>query len=151
MPDKVIVDTSVLIALEKIGLLSILCKIYKDVLLPEAVIKEFGDINLDCISIKPVKSKLVNILLKDLNLGKGEAEVIALSYETNLPVLIDDMKARKLANDLGLIVSGTIGILMKAQQIGIVKSALEKILELRSKGFYISEELIKQLDELNLK
>jgi predicted nucleic acid-binding protein len=46
MPESVIVDASVLIALERIDLLKILCKIYKEIILPDAVVKEFGQ-NLD--------------------------------------------------------------------------------------------------------
>ncbi len=42
MPEKAIADTSALIALEKINLLNILCKIYAEIILPEAVINEFG-------------------------------------------------------------------------------------------------------------
>ena len=41
MPEIAIVDTSVLIALEKINLLDILCKIYDEIILTEAVIKAF--------------------------------------------------------------------------------------------------------------
>ncbi len=49
MPEKIIVDTSVLIALEKINLLQILCKIYEEIVLPEAVVKEIGNITLPVI------------------------------------------------------------------------------------------------------
>jgi VanZ family protein len=42
MPEPIIIDTSSLIALERINLLQILCKIYKEVVIPESVIKEFG-------------------------------------------------------------------------------------------------------------
>lgn len=45
-------DTSVLISLDKINLLQILCKMYKEVILPEAGVSEFGSINLECHSIK---------------------------------------------------------------------------------------------------
>ncbi|MCX7724936.1 MAG: hypothetical protein N2042_06820 [Thermodesulfovibrio sp.] len=38
MPEIVIVDTSVLIALENIDQLYLLCKIYKKIVLPEAVV-----------------------------------------------------------------------------------------------------------------
>ena len=37
-----IVDTSCLIALEKLQLLGLLCKLYNKVILPEAVINEFA-------------------------------------------------------------------------------------------------------------
>ncbi|MGB9823253.1 DUF3368 domain-containing protein [Thermodesulfovibrio sp.] len=149
MHDRIIADTSVLIALEKINLLDLLCKIYKEVIIPEGVLKEFGSINLGCFSTKSVDSKLVNFFIKEMNLGRGEAEVIALSYNTGIPVLIDDLRARKLADEIGLTVSGTIGVLMKAQKMGIIESALEKVLELKKMGFYISDEIIRHISRFD--
>jgi len=145
MPDIVIVDTSVLIALEKIDLLQILCKIYKEIILPEAVVREFGNVNFECYSLKKVESRLINFLMQDLNLGKGESEVIALAYETNFKVLIDDLKARKVAENLGLSISGSIGVLLKAEKLGIIDSALKKTQELKEMGFYVSNELLSEI------
>lgn len=147
MPESVIVDASVLIALERIDLLKILCKIYKEVILPDAVVKEFGKINIDCLSVRKVESRLINILMKELNLGRGESEVIALAYETNFKALIDDLKARKVAEDLGLSISGSIGVLLKAEKLGLVKSALKKAQELKDKGFYVSDELLDKMSK----
>jgi hypothetical protein len=145
MPDIVIVDTSVLIALEKIDLLQILCKIYKKIILPEAVVREFGNVNFECYSVKKVESRLINVLMQDLNFGKGESEVIALAYETNFKVLIDDLKARKVAENLGLSISGSIGVLLKAEKLGIIDSALKKTQELKEMGFYVSNELLSEI------
>ena len=142
MPEIIAADTSVLISLEKINLLQILCKIYKEIVLPEAVINEFGNINLECHSIKKVEGSLVNLLVKELNLGKGESEAIALAYEEGLKILIDDLKARKIAEDLGLNITGTIGVLLKAEKLGLIESALEKAKELKKKGFYVSDDLL---------
>jgi hypothetical protein len=47
MPETIIADTSVLIALEKINLLHILCNLYKEIILPEGVIAEFGNVNIE--------------------------------------------------------------------------------------------------------
>lgn len=93
MPEKAIVDTSALIALEKINLLDVLCKIYIEIILPEAVINEIGTPSIDCYSVKKVESPLVRLLVSDLNLGKGESEVIALASETDIKTIIDDLKA----------------------------------------------------------
>lgn len=150
MPEVVIVDTSVLIALEKIDLLPILCKIYKEIILPDGVVKEFGNINISCHSVQKVESKLANFLAQDLNLGRGEAEVIALAYETGKKALVDDLKARKVAIDLGLTISGTIGILLKAEKLGLIESAFKKTMELTGKGFYVSEELLAQISKRKL-
>ncbi|HDH00352.1 MAG TPA: DUF3368 domain-containing protein [Nitrospirae bacterium] len=147
MPETVIVDTSVLIALEKIDLLQILCKIYKEIILPDAVTKEFGNINIDCHSVRKVESKLINILMRDLNLGRGESEVIACAYETRCKALIDDLKARKVADDLGLSFSGSIGVLLKAGKLGLIDSALKKTQELKDKGFYVSNKLLADLSK----
>ena len=72
MLETIIIDTSSLIALEKLSLLSLLGKMYSQVILPEAVLKEFGDVALSCVKIKKVESTLVRFLTTGLNLGKGE-------------------------------------------------------------------------------
>jgi predicted nucleic acid-binding protein len=84
MPEPIIADTSSLIALERVDLLHVLCEIYKEVVVPESVIKEFGNLSLPCLSIRKVESNLLKLLITDLNLGKGEADVIALSSQTGL-------------------------------------------------------------------
>ncbi len=145
MPEPIIVDTSSLIALEKINLLQILCKIYKEVVIPESVIKEFGNLSLPGLSIRKVESNLLKLLITDLNLGKGEADVIALASQTGLKVIIDDSKARKVAENMGLKVTGTIGVLMKAERLGLIGRAHDKVRELREKGFYVSEELLEDI------
>ncbi len=148
MPETAVVDASVLIALEKINSLEILCKIYDEVILPEAVINEFGTPSINCYSIGKSGSQLVELLVGELNLGRGEAEVIALASKTGLKTIIDDRKARQVAEKLGLKVTGTIGILLKAEKLGVINSAHEKAKELREKGFYVSSELLDDIYKL---
>ena len=149
MSEAIIADTSPLIALERIDLLSIICKIYSDVIIPEAVIKEFGNLSLPCCSVKKVEGNLLKLLVADLNLGKGEAEVITLASQTGLKVIIDDSRARRIAENMGLTVIGTIGILLKAEKVGLIASANIKIKELRSKGFYVADELLEKVSRFN--
>ena len=149
MPEKAIVDTSTLIALEKINLLDILCKIYAKVILPEAVINEFGTLTVDCYIVEKVQNPLVKLLVNELNLGKGESEAIALANETNIKVIIDDLKARKVAETLGLNVTGTIGVLLKSEKLGLIESSYQKAKEPQNKGFYVSTELLDDLFKFN--
>ena len=100
-------------------------------------------------SIKKVKNPLVRLLLSDLNLGKGESEVIALASETGIKTIIDDIKARKVAETLGLSVTGTIGILLKAEKSGLIESAYNKAKELKDKGFHVSDELLDDISICN--
>ena len=145
MSELVIIDTSALIALERINLLDLLCQMYSQVVLPESVIGEFGTVSLPCVSIRKVESNLLKLLVKDLNLGRGEGDVIALASQTGAKVILDDSKARRLAENMGLKVSGTIGVLMKAERLGLIESAYDKVRELREKGFYVSNELLEDM------
>jgi len=95
--------------------------------------------------IEKVKSPLVKLLVNDLNLGKGEAEVIALASNMGAATIIDDLKARRIAENMGLKVTGTIGVLLKAERAGLVDSAYKKGKELLEKGFYVSDELLSSL------
>ncbi len=57
---KVILDTTCLIALEKLNLLKLLSQLYNKVLVPPQVVKEFSFALPDFIQIKKVKD--VNLL-----------------------------------------------------------------------------------------
>lgn len=143
-----IVDTSCLIALEKLQLVGLHCKLYNKVILPEAVINEFGkDLDLNCIEVIKVESSLKNLLREDLNLGSGESEVIAYAHENKVRVIIDDLKARKVAEKLGLRVTGTIGILCKAQKKDLIVLAYDEVLRLKQQGFRVSDEILFKLKE----
>lgn len=67
-------------------------------------------------------------------------------------VVIDDNAAKKTAKYLGLTVTGTIGILLRAKEAGIIDNVSPVIMEMKQRGFYISTELekivLKQADEL---
>jgi predicted nucleic acid-binding protein len=147
MSDQAIVNTSVLIALDKINTVDVLCKIYSSIILPEAVISEFGPPPIDCYTAEKVKSPMIRLFTRDLNLGKGEAESIALASETGLTLILDDLKARKIAETLDLKITGTIGVLLKAENLTLIKSAYDKTVELRGKGFHVSDQLLEELSK----
>jgi predicted nucleic acid-binding protein len=68
-----------------------------------------------------------------------------LAGQTGLKVVIDDSKARKVAEDMGLKLTGTIGVLIKAERLGLIRSAHDKVMGLRDKGFYVSDELLEDI------
>ena len=85
MRDLAVVDTSCLIALNKIELLDILCKLYDKIFLPQMVIQEFGEKpDLSCIEVIKTEGPLRNLLTWELNLGNGGAETIAYGYEKKI-------------------------------------------------------------------
>lgn len=59
--------------------------------------------------------------LLELELDIGEASALALCTELDPALLIiDDLKARKIAHRLGLIYSGTLGLFLQAKERGII-------------------------------
>lgn len=55
-------------------------------------------------------------------LHRGEASSIAIAHARGWVFLSDDAKARKTANELGVPVSGTLGLLVKAVRAAILAS-----------------------------
>jgi len=80
----------------------------------------------------------------------GEASVIALAkeFEDSL-LLLDDLKARKLARRLNLKITGTLGVIHKAKQLGIIDSVKPLINKLLETDFRISEKIITEILKLN--
>lgn len=145
MPETIIVNTSCLIALYKINRIDLLCKLYKKVLVPEEVYEEFSSLQLPCMSIVKSKEERKKIFIDVLNLGKGEASAISLALETGNICIIDDLRARKMALNIGIRITGTIGVLLIAEKKGFIQSAYEDLKTLKGKGFYVSEALLKKL------
>ena len=59
--------------------------------------------------------------------------------------MIDDAKARKIAEKLLIKLTGTLGVLTKAEKEGVVESFYQVALELRKAGFRVSEAIIEGL------
>jgi len=130
MHKTIISDTSCFIVLSKIGELDLLNKVYGQIVTTTEIADEFGDHLPDWVLVVPVIDKYRQKLL-ELQIDKGESSAIALALETpDSTIIIDDIKARKIADQLGLAYTGTIGVIIKAKIKGIVpsiKPLLDKI------------------------
>jgi predicted nucleic acid-binding protein len=71
----------------------------------------------------------------------GESEAITLAYEKQLRIILDDLKGRQAAQRLGLAVTGTVGLLLKARQKGIIPAIRPLLDALQAQQFRISAEL----------
>lgn len=81
-------------------------------------------------------------------LHDGEVEVMILCKEENADLaIIDDNAAKKTAKYLGITVTGTLGVLIKAKQQGFINEIRPIVSELKSNGFYVS----RQVEEMVLK
>ncbi len=86
----------------------------------------------------------VDALLGELDLG--EAEAITLARESGVNrVLLDDAAARARAKMMGLTVSGTIGVLILAQQHGLQIDLKQDLDALIGHNFRLSSDLYNTL------
>ena len=160
---KVIVNATPLIALCHVKRLSLLQELYGEIVIPKAVYDEIAvkedsvckievERSWEWIKIQEVQKNIGKQLFKS-QLHAGEVEVMLLAMEQNADVvIIDDKNAKNYAKYLGLPVTGTLGILMKAKQCGYIEKLKPILEELNEKNIYISHELIelclKQVGEL---
>lgn len=140
---RIVSNSSCIISLERMGSLNLLRRTFSEVLIPEAVFQEIG-LNLDWITVvKVCNRELVQSL--ETQLGPGESEAIALAVENHLPIILDDQKARKLAQRLNVRVVGTLGMIIQAKRNGIIPNVKPIILKLKEVNLYLSQELIDQI------
>lgn len=111
MTDRAVTNSTCLIGLERIGQLDLLPQVFSTVFAPSAVAIEVSS-TLTWLNVQAVKNTTVVATLKT-QVHQGEAEAIALALELGDVILIlDDKKARRIAQQLGLKVIGTVGMLL---------------------------------------
>lgn len=135
----VITDSGCLIGLERIDRLDLLPALFGAILIPPAVQSEFGNV-LSWLQVVVPKDVGMVAALKML-VDDGEAEAIALAYEYQYRLIVDDLQARKVARELGLKLTGTIGVLIMAKQRGVIDAVKPVIEALEGGGFFLSAEL----------
>lgn len=155
---RVICDTNIIIDLAKIHNLDLLKNFFNEVLIPDEVKEELlagersGPEDDDIIKaidewimVKKINDLLAFESLK-AHIGKGESASIVLYMEIQADLLaINDLKARGIAQAMGINVIGTLGILRLAKDAGLLKKIKPLLDELRKIGAYISGELYKRI------
>ena len=64
-------------------------------------------------------------------------------------LLLDDLKARKVATQLKLKITGTLGVIHKAKQMSIIEKVTPLIDKLLKTDFRIADDIIKEILRLN--
>lgn len=147
---RAVCNTSPIILLAKIRRLELLTQLYREVLIPSSVMGE--------IEVSPSEEAMqVRSLLQEgrfqiheatnqaleripADLGRGEREAIALALETKVDlVILDDQQGRRIACERGLVVTGTVGVLIEARERGLVSSVRHELDRLTEAGMWINE------------
>ncbi|MDJ0591543.1 MAG: DUF3368 domain-containing protein [Pleurocapsa sp. MO_226.B13] len=152
-------NTSSILNLAIVARLELLPQQFGKILIPNAVLEELKvneerpgsqaireAISSGWIQIQQVSNEPLAQLLKQ-TLDRGEAEAIALAIELKADwTLLDECEGRKVAKSLGLNVTGILGILLRAKQVGELES-LEPVIDdlINKAGFRIAPELLAQI------
>ena len=147
----VIVNNSPLVALWMLNYLPLLRELYTEVWTPQEVKKEFLGIapivredalkNAPWIRTFPQAAPQIPALPVKLN--AGETTVIALAIEQNARlVIIDEQRARRYAQHLGLSVKGTVGVLLEAKKNGLIGAIEPLLTQMQTNGIYLGQSVI---------
>jgi len=135
----VVCDASPLIALSSVDRLDLMQLLFDTVIIPVTVRDEVMGATPKIamglptfIRVEPTATEFRVRFLK-MNLHAGESEAIALALERNIQgIILDDKLAREIADELGLKVIGTLGLLILAKRKGFlseVRPGMAQIIE----------------------
>ena len=154
MPERtLVINTTPLIALSAAACFDALPLLYQRVIVPLEVAGEIRAGGRHGIGVAEVNSAplwlevpaspaaIPPYLANALDLG--EAAVIALALERNIPlVCIDETVGRRMARLSGLTLTGSLGILIKAKQRGFPVVIADAVRRMRDQGIWLSAQVI---------
>jgi predicted nucleic acid-binding protein len=151
---KIVSNTTPILTLLTISKLELLQQIYGKIIIPKGVYEEieqgkekpfYTDLcKFEWITIKSIKDREPIRYLRDLD--KGEAEVIVLANELKADlVIIDERLGREFADYFNLKVTGTIGVLLKAKELGFIEKIKPLINQMIDCGIWLNKKLIDKI------
>lgn len=153
--NRVVVDASPLICLSKSGLAELLPVLFKDVAVPEAVIREvMAKGTVDFVAetlisnswIRRIGNVAIDPRVASWDLGEGENAVLSFALKNpEYFAVMDDRGARRCATSLQCRCIGTLGIVMLARKRGMISSVRETLRKMQNAGLWISETLVIEI------
>jgi predicted nucleic acid-binding protein len=150
---RFVVNASPLIFLAAVDVLSLLPQLASEVLIPAAVLAEVLAAKEPRAALQslpttpwariepasPVPSEIAG-----WDLGAGETHVLTVALtRPGAEVVIDDLQARRCAQALGLPKTGTLGVILRAKQRGLIPAARPLVEALRLHRFFLAHELLE--------
>jgi predicted nucleic acid-binding protein len=151
-----VLDSSALITLARIGRLDLLRQVAGTVHIPEAVYEEVVQagqgrhgsaevaeaqwISRHAVHDRPAVARLRS------RVGRGEAEAIVLARELQADALIlDDATARRVAEAEGRNVLGLLGLLVHAKLHGLVGAVRPMLDDMLAAGLFLDDSLYRSI------
>lgn len=149
----IVCNAGPLISLARIERLSLLPALFGEIVVPPAVHREVTNdeslpgakdlVHAGWLKLAEVQDRrAVERLLSSLDVG--EAEALILAQELGATAAIDEKRGRRLAADLGVPQTGTVGILLSARREGIVPAVRPLLDHLMANGVRLSSRLYEE-------
>jgi predicted nucleic acid-binding protein len=154
----IVSDAGPIIIFARIGRLSLLHEVTGSLLIPDAVydeivLKKGGMpgaaevaqatwIQKASVADHSIVDGLPNVL------HEGEREAIALAKERGAQLLVDEIRARRVAIEWGIDVIGTLRILAEAKRLGQITVVRPIIAQMQSSGYRFDRTLIRRFLEM---
>ena len=146
-------NTTPLITLAGVGLLDLLPLLYDKVWAPRIVLDEYQakapptepDL-AQATWLTVVDAVIIDPTLPLLDVGEAAALSLAQTIRARL-ILLDERKARRIAARIGLQVAGTLAVLLRAKQQGLIAAIQPYITQMQSQGRRFHPDLIARLLE----
>lgn len=135
-----------------VGRLDLFRSLYQQVVIPPAVRSELEAGGKERTGVAELASAswIETIALEDpdrsallADLDRGEAEVIALAQERRARLaVLDERLGRRYARRLGLPVTGTLDLLLRAKEEGLIPALRPIVESLQEGGIYLGPRLV---------
>lgn len=148
----VVPDAGPLIYLGGAGQLELLARLFVGVVVPAIVFDEVvvAGVGLTGAAevaaagwIRVVDAEPEQSLLDRLD--RGEAAAIPLAQRLSATLLVDDSAARTVAVARGLVVVGTLGVLLRGKANGLVDQVLPIMTRMEGLGMFIANDLRREV------
>lgn len=147
-----VIDASPLILLARIGRLAWLETLAETLWVPDQVIEEissgrgfdpFAPTAADWALRRRLANTEVPPAIRAWDIDAGESQVIAHALHLQCRAVLDDAMARRCAQALGLSVVGSIGVVLRAKDTGLIAEAGPWLDKLREAGMFADDRLIQ--------
>jgi hypothetical protein len=150
-----VADSGPLIALARLGLLSLPAQLFREALVTATVWDEVSrgphapelqalQAAVQAGQLRAVADPADNTLpVTEPRIDPGERSAIALALSLGAAVLVDEKRGRAVAEGLGLHVLGTLGLLVRARDAGIVQRVRPLAEALLQGGYHLARPLVE--------
>ena len=152
----IVADSSALIALATCDGLEVLLRVYDDIKVPQAVYDEVirpekpqAAILESFLSGRVTEVDVTHWVIAAGGLGQGEIEAMSLYKQLSADaLLIDDHRARVIAEHNHIHCIGALGVLLVAKQSGKIEKIAPYVQKLRTSSIRYGEALLDRLLKL---